>query len=123
MEKLNGTAVLLRIFLGESDKIKGKPLYEEIVTAARENQLAGATVFRGIMGYGINSVIHTFKLFALSEDMPLIIEIVDREEAVSRFLPVLDEIILRANTGILVTSENVNVVACSARKSRAGEES
>lgn len=117
MEKLNGTAVLLRVFLGESDKIKGKPLYEEIVGAARKNQLAGATVLRGIMGYGVNSVIHTFKLFALSEDMPVIIEIIDREEAVSRFLPVLDEIIGRANTGILVTSEKVNIVVCTSRKS------
>ncbi|MEJ5303551.1 MAG: DUF190 domain-containing protein [Bacteroidales bacterium] len=116
MERMSGEAVLLRIFLGESDKFKGKLLYEAIVEAARRNGLAGATVLRGIMGYGINSTIHTFKLFALSEDMPVIIEIVDTSEKISAFMPLLNDIIDQANTGIMITTEKVQVVKYTAKK-------
>lgn len=116
MERMAGEAVLLRIFLGESDKFKGKLLYEAIVEAARRKGLAGATVLRGIMGYGINSVIHTFKLFALSEDMPVVIEFVDTREKIEELMPVLDEIITQANTGVMITKEKVEVVRYTSRK-------
>ena len=82
---------LLRIFIGESDKHAGKPLYEWIVRQAREQALAGATVLRGIMGFGANSrVIHTFKIERLSEDLPIVIEIVDTREKLEQFLTLID---------------------------------
>jgi len=82
---------LLRIFIGESDKYAGKPLYEWIVLQARQQGLAGATVFRGMMGFGANSrVIHTFKIERLSEDLPIIIEIVDTCEKLEKFLALID---------------------------------
>ena len=83
-------AVLLRIFLGEGDRYQGKPLYECIVLKAREMHLAGATVLRGPMGYGHSSRLHTAKILRLSEDLPLVIEIVDAEEKLAPFLEVLD---------------------------------
>lgn len=116
MERMSGEALLLRIFLGESDKYKGKLLYEAIVEAARQHKLAGATVLRGIMGYGINTTIHTFKLFALSEDMPVIIEIVDTSEKISAFMLIINDIIDQANTGIMITTEKVQVVKYTAKK-------
>ena len=83
---------LLRIFIGESDRHDGKPLYEWLVLQAREHELAGATVLRGIMGFGANTrVIHTFKIERLSEDMPMIIEIVDTKEKLETFLEAIDE--------------------------------
>ena len=97
---------LLRIFVGESDKVGHRPLYEAIVLKARESGLAGATVLRGVMGYGKNSVLHTTKILRLSEDLPTIIEIVDSLERVEAFLPVLDEMI----TDGLVTLEKVKVL-------------
>ena len=81
--------MLLRIFFGEDDKFRGRPLYEEIVRAAREARLAGATVLRGPMGFGRSSCLHTTKNLRLSEDLPLIVEIVDTEEAIKAFLPTL----------------------------------
>ncbi len=99
-------AVLLRIFLGEADKCDGKPLYEAIVLKARELHLAGATVLRGPMGYGHSSRLHTAKILRLSEDLPLVIEIVDAEEKIEAFLPVLDGIM---GSG-LVTMEKVKVL-------------
>src|SRR2546423_2885343 len=81
---------LLRIFIGESDKHEGKPLYEWIVVKARQEGLAGATVLRGIMGFGAHSRIHTFKIERLSEDLPMIIEIVDRREKLEQFLAIID---------------------------------
>ena len=77
---------LLRVFIGETDKHRGKPLYEWIVRQAREQGLAGATVLRGMMGFGANSVIHTFKIERLSEDLPVVIEIVDIREKLEKFL-------------------------------------
>lgn len=99
-------AVLLRIFLGESDKWQGKPLYEAIVLKARERHLAGATVLRGPVGFGHSSRIHTAKILRLSEDLPLLIEIVDAEEKINAFLPELDAMM---GSG-LVTLEKVKVL-------------
>jgi PII-like signaling protein len=98
--------VLLRVLIGESDKYKGKALYEAIVLKARELNLAGATVIRGIMGYGANSRIHTAKLLELSNDLPIIIEVVDTEENLQKLLPFLDETVQEG----LVTMEKVRVI-------------
>ncbi len=97
---------LLRIFIGESDNHKGKALYEQIVYKARELHIAGVTVIRGIMGYGANSKIHSAKILRLSEDLPIIIEIVDDEENIKKLLPFLDENI---GNGI-VTMEKIKVI-------------
>src|SRR3974377_505153 len=94
-------AVLLRVFIGESDRWEHKPLYEAIVLKAREQHLAGATVLRGPMGFGKSSRLHTAKILRLSMDLPLVIEIVDSEEKIQAFLPVLDEMM----KGGLVTLE------------------
>ncbi len=99
-------AVLLRIFIGESDRWEHKPLYEAIVLKARELHLAGATVLRGPMGFGKSSRLHTAKIPRLSIDLPLVIEIVDSEDKIQSFLPVLDTMI----TGGLVTMEKVKVL-------------
>ena len=99
-------AMLLRIFFGESDKYKGRPLYEAIVTAARGAKLAGATVLRGPMGYGHSSRLHSAKILDFSEDLPLIVEIVDTEDAIKAFLPTLDPMM---GSG-LVTLEKVQVL-------------
>jgi PII-like signaling protein len=97
---------LLRVFIGESDKSGHRPLYEEIVLKAREAGLAGATVLRGVMGFGKNSILHTAKILRLSEDLPMIIEIVDSLEKVEAFVPTLDEMIKDG----LVTIEKVRVI-------------
>jgi PII-like signaling protein len=99
-------AVLLRIFLGESDRWHHQPLYEAIVLKAREMQFAGATVLRGAMGFGKSSRLHTAKILRLSMDLPIVIEIVDSEEKIQSFLPVLDEMM----GGGLLTMEKVKVV-------------
>src|SRR5882724_8812816 len=90
--QLPNDAVLLRIFIGESDRWEHKPLYEAIVLKARETHLAGATVLRGPMGFGKSSRLHTAKILRLSMDLPLVIEIVDSEEKIQAFLPLLDEL-------------------------------
>jgi PII-like signaling protein len=100
-------AVLLRVFIGESDKADGRPLYEVIVEKARKRGLAGATVLRGFLGFGANSRIHTSKVLRLSEDLPIVVEIVDAEEKIDAFLPELDEMIDEG----LVTREKVRVIA------------
>ena len=107
-------ALLLRIFIGESDRYRHGPLYEAIVLKAREMHLAGATVLRGPMGYGASSRIHTAKIIQLSMDLPLVIEIVDTEEKINGFLPVLDEMM----KGGLVTLEKARVIRYSADKDR-----
>src|SRR5271169_4487237 len=99
-------AVLLRIFIGESDRWQHKPLYEAIVLKARELHLAGATVLRGPMGFGKSSRLHTAKILRLSMDLPLVIEIVDSEEKIQAFLPLLDEMM----KGGLVTLGKVRVI-------------
>ena len=108
--ELFGDAKLLRIFIGELDKIHGRPLYEEIVFTAKKNNLAGATVLRGIMSYGINSRIHTAKLLDLSFDLPIIIEIVDTEKKINDFLPALNKLLEDANCGAAVTMEHATVL-------------
>ncbi|MFZ2324798.1 MAG: DUF190 domain-containing protein [Ignavibacteriaceae bacterium] len=106
----NSEAKLLRIFIGESDRIKGKPVYEEIVFKAREAELAGVTVIKGIMGFGANSIIHTSKILTLSEDLPLIIEIVDKLSKIEDFIPIINEIFEKANIGGLVTIEKAEII-------------
>ena len=106
MVKLPEEGMLLRVFIGESDKYQGKPLYEEIVLKARTLNLAGATVLRGIMGFGADSRMHTAKLLRLSEDLPVVIELVDTEENLNKLRPFLDE----AVTEGLITLEKVKVL-------------
>jgi uncharacterized protein len=97
---------LLRIFVGESDRHGHRPLYEAIVLKAREAGLAGATVVRGVMGFGKHSVLHTAKILRLSEDLPMLVEIADSLERIELFLPLLDEMISDG----LVTLERVRVI-------------
>jgi PII-like signaling protein len=91
--RIEGQAKLVRIYIGETDRWHGQPLYMAILLKAREMGLAGGTVFRGIAGYGANSVIHTANILRLSEDLPVVIEIVDTDEKIQAFLPVLDEMV------------------------------
>ena len=104
--KLEGDARLLRIFIGESDQWHGRPLYEAIVLKARELHLAGATVLRGPMGFGAHSRLHTAKVLCLSEDLPMVIEIVDTQEKIDAFLPQIDAMVEEG----LVTLETVHVI-------------
>ena len=104
--KIPGDGYLLRIFVGESDKHGHIPLYEAIVLKAREAGLAGATVLRGLMGFGKHSVLHTAKILRLSEDLPMVVEIVDSLEKIDAFLPTLDVMVLEG----LVTLERVRVI-------------
>jgi uncharacterized protein len=104
--KIPEEGYLLRVFVGESDKHGHVPLYEAIVSKARETGLAGATVLRGVMGFGRHSVMHTAKILRLSEDLPMIIEIVDSLEKIEAFLPILDTIVPEG----LVTLEQVRVI-------------
>jgi uncharacterized protein len=101
-------ALLLRIFIGENDQCDGSPLYEAIVMKAREQHMAGATVLRGPMGFGKSSRLHTAKILRLSEDLPLVIEIVDSEDNINRFLPMLDG--MMSDSSGLVTLEKVQVL-------------
>ncbi|RKX80930.1 MAG: DUF190 domain-containing protein [Spirochaetes bacterium] len=89
--KISERDVILRIYLGEKDHIKGKPLYEQIVIKARELNLAGATVLHGILGFGADSRMHSSRVLALSNDLPVIIEIVDSEENIQKIMPYIDE--------------------------------
>jgi PII-like signaling protein len=104
--KISGEAKLVRIFVGESDRWHGAPLYEAIVRKVREMGLAGATVIRGVEGFGANSLIHTAKILRLSEDLPILIEIVDLEERIATILPILDEMIGEG----LITMERVEII-------------
>lgn len=104
--KLPSDAYRIRIYVGESDKVDGKPVYEAIVLAAREKGLAGATALRGFLGFGKNSRIHTSKVLRLSEDLPVVVEIVDRQEKIEAFLPVLDRMVEEG----LVTVEKARII-------------
>lgn len=104
--KIPADGKLLRIFIGEQDKWHGQPLYEAIVILARKEHLAGATVLKGCMGFGCKSHMHTAKILRLSEDLPMVVEIVDSEEKINSFLPHLDAMVLDG----LVTLEKVNVI-------------
>ena len=105
--KLPAEAELLRIFVGEADKKGGRPLYEVIVEEARRRGMAGATVLRGTLGFGAHSRIHTAKILRLSEDLPMVIEIVDSPERIAEFLPYLDLVLHEG----LITLERVRVIA------------
>jgi PII-like signaling protein len=100
--RIEGQAKLLRIYIGETDRWHGQPLYMAILLKAREMGLAGGTVFRGIAGYGANSVIHTANILRLSEDLPIVVEIVDADAKIQAFLPVLDEMV---KEGLIVMRE------------------
>jgi len=104
--KLPEEEMLLRIFIGETDRIHGKSLYEQIVIKARELGLAGATVVRGIMGFGADSRMHSAKILRLSEDLPIVIELVDTEENLNKLMPFIDENVTEG----LVTIEEVRVI-------------
>jgi PII-like signaling protein len=105
--KIEGEGKLLRIFVGESDRWHGKPLYQAIVERVRHEGLAGATVLRGIEGFGADSRLHTARILRLSEDLPVVVEIVDSAEQIERILPVLDEMVGEG----MVTVERVEVIA------------
>ena len=104
--RFKGERTLMRIFIGESDKFHGKPLYEAVVARLREKGLAGATVLRGVAGFGASSTMHTDKILRLSLDLPIIIEVVETEEAIQAILPDLDEMI----GGGLITLERARVI-------------
>lgn len=106
MIKLPEDGTLLRIFIGESDKCDGAPLYEKIVLKAREMKIAGATVTRGIMGFGADSHMHSAKILRLSEDLPIVIELVDTKENLEKLIPFLDESVQEG----LITMEDVRVI-------------
>jgi PII-like signaling protein len=105
--RLEGEGKLLRIFIGESDTWHGRPLYQAIVQRVREEGLAGATVLRGIEGFGAKSHLHTARILRLSEDLPIVIEIVDTAENVDRVIPVLDEMVEDG----MVTVERVQILS------------
>jgi PII-like signaling protein len=105
--RLEGEGKLLRIFIGESDRWQGKPLYQAIVERVREQGLAGATVIRGIEGFGADSHLHTSRILRLSEDLPVVVEIVDEAERIDAILPLLDEMVEEG----MVTVERVHVVS------------
>jgi uncharacterized protein len=107
-------AKLLRIFVGENDKVNGRPLYQEIILRAREERLAGATVLRGPMGFGHSCLLHTTKILRLADNLPVVIEIVDSEAKIDAFLPILDVLM----TGGLVTLEKVQVLCYGPPSSR-----
>jgi PII-like signaling protein len=107
--KLSGKSINLRIFCGESDKYEGQLLYEAIVYAARHAGLAGATAFRGLMSFGPSHSIHTLKIFALSSDLPVIIDIIDSEERINDFLPLVNSMMKDAGKGGLITTFEVDV--------------
>jgi PII-like signaling protein len=105
-------AILLRIFFGEDDRFQNRPLHEAIVLKAREMRLGGTTVLRGHIGFGHSSIIHTTKILRLSQDLPVVVEIVDSKEKIDAFLPVLDEMM----TSGLVTIEKVQVLQYGTEK-------
>ncbi len=108
--KLEGAGTLLRVFLGESDRVHGKPLYESIVQKARETGLAGATVLRGVEGFGAKSRIHTAKILRLSEDLPIVVELVDTDEKIKAFLPLVDAMFEESGSGGMMTVERAEVI-------------
>ncbi|MEX0991715.1 MAG: DUF190 domain-containing protein [Actinomycetota bacterium] len=114
--KFEGEGKLLRIFIGESDHWDHKPLYEEIVRRARAEGLAGATVLRGIEGFGKSSRLHTTRLLSMSEDLPVVIELVDTAERIDHILPILDELVAEG----MMTVEPVHVIAYRGRGEQDG---
>lgn len=115
--KLEGSGLLVRIYLGESDTLHGRPLYQAIVQRLRERGLAGATVLRGIEGFGAKQHLHSTRILSLSEDLPILVEAVDTEEKVRAVLPELDEMLSDG----LITLEKVDVITYRAGPTHAGE--
>jgi len=114
--ELDGQSKLLRIFLGEIDKIGHTPLYEAIVKAARSEGIAGATVLRGILSFGASTRLHTARLIDISEDLPIVIEIVDKEEKIDAFIVTVNRLFEKCGRGGLITTEKVNVIYYKAKK-------
>ena len=116
--KIEGEAKLLRIFVGSADKVNNTPLYEFIVFAAKRYGLAGATVLRGVMGYGANSMVHSAKILSISEDLPIVIELIDQEDKIDGFIASVEKYFDNLKYGVLVTSEKVHVLhyASAAKK-------
>jgi hypothetical protein len=114
--KIEGEAKLLRIFIGETDHLHHIPVYEKIVSEARKQNLAGATVYKGIMGFGGNSRIHRAKFLEMSEDLPLVIEIVDSQSKIEQFIPIVDKIFEESNSGGLITTEKAEIIKYTANK-------
>ncbi len=114
--QLDGQSKLLRIFMGEIDKIGHTPLYEVIVHKAKKQGIAGITVLRGIMSFGASTRIHSSRLIDISEDLPIVIEIVDKEEKINQFLPVVNDLMEECGHGGLITIEQVNVLYYQAKK-------
>lgn len=107
--ELKGKAINLKIYCGESDKFKGQPLYEAIIFAARTAGIAGATSYRGIMSYGPSHSVHTIKVFALSSDLPVIVDIVDAEERINEFIPTAEKMMDASGKGGMIMTSEVNV--------------
>src|SRR3990170_1160105 len=114
--KLPSEAELLRVFIGESDRHEGRPLYQVIVEVARKRGMAGATVLRGTLGFGVHSRLHAAKVLRLSEDLPMVVEIVDRPERIEEFLPELDAMVGEG----LITLEKVRIIAYRHKKNNWG---
>ena len=114
--QLERDSKLLRIFIDELDKSHGKPLYEALVLAAKKNNIAGATVIRGILSYGASSRIHSAKLLDLSFDLPIVVEIIDHNDKVEAFLEVANKLIEEAGCGALITVEKAEVIYYKSRK-------
>jgi PII-like signaling protein len=106
MRVLDGEQVLMRIFIGEADKHQGKPLYQELIELFRREKLAGATVLRGIVGFGAKSRLHTTHLLRLSQDLPMVVEVVDSQANIDRVMPQVDQIVREG----LITMEKVRVL-------------
>lgn len=114
--ELDRDSKLLRIFIGEADKLGHRPLYEAIVYTAKEQGIAGATVLRGILSYGASSRIHTAKLLDLSFDLPIVVEIVDHAEKIERLLETIGHMIEEAGCGALVTIEKAEVISYKSKR-------
>lgn len=114
--EIKGDAKLLRIFIGDSDRIGNLPVYEKIVLEAKNMGLAGATVFKGFMGFGQSSRLHTAKILRLSEDLPILIEIIDTEEKINLFITKLDNIFEEARCGGIVTMEKAEIIKYTGKK-------
>lgn len=105
--KIEGKGKLLKIFIGESDKWHGEPLYHAIIKKIKENGLAGATIIRGIEGFGANSRIHSTRVLRLSEDLPIVIEVIDKEERINAIIKVLDDMITE---GLMIVIQDVEII-------------
>lgn len=107
---INSKSSILRIYMGNTDKTNGAPLYETIVYEAKRKGMAGATVLKGVMGFGANSVVHTNKVFAISEDLPMVVEIVDTDERIDTFIEIMKPYLENPKFGMLITRQNVDVI-------------